>query len=243
MSGWDWALLLSVATMGTVVAYLRNPEHKAFMLMLPVPFTFALLTVGQPLDATNVLAMLATFGYTAAVWALRVRWGVPIIPAIVISVASYALIGIGMAKLHPTGDLAFWSAAIVTWVASVALIRWLPYREEPHHRTPLPVWIKFPAIALAIFGLVQIKKQLGGFTTGFPMVGIVVAYEARHSLWTNVRRMPWILVIMVPMEISIRLLQPHFGMPVALVLSWPVYLVGLWVFHAVSKKAFAEEAD
>ncbi len=84
MSGWDWALLLSVATMGTVVAYLRNPEHKAFMLMLPVPFTFALLTVGQPLDATNVLAMLATFGYTAAVWALRVRWGVPIIPAIVI---------------------------------------------------------------------------------------------------------------------------------------------------------------
>ena len=30
MSGWgwaDWALLLSVATMGTVVAYLRNPEH------------------------------------------------------------------------------------------------------------------------------------------------------------------------------------------------------------------------
>ena len=153
------------------------------------------------------------------------------------------MIGIGMTKLPPTGDLAFWSAAIVTWVASVALIRWLPYREEPHHRTPLPVWIKFPVIALAIFGLVQIKKQLGGFTTGFPMVGIVVAYEARHSLWTNVRRMPWILVIMVPMEITIRLLQPQFGMPVALVLSWPVYLVGLWIFHAVSKKAFAEEAD
>ena len=71
MSGWgwaDWALLLTVATMGTVVAYLRNPEHKAFMLMLPVPFTFALLAVGRPLDASNVLAMLATFGYTVAVW-------------------------------------------------------------------------------------------------------------------------------------------------------------------------------
>ena len=243
MSGWDWALLLSVATLGTLAAYLRNPEHKAFMLMLPVPFSFALLTVGQPLDASNVLAMLATFGYTVAVWVLRVRCRLPIVLAIAISVAAYAFTGIWITKLHPTGSGLFWSATIVTWLVSFALIRWLPYREEPHHRTPLPLWIKFPAIALAIVGLVQIKRQLGGFTTGFPMVGIVVAYESRYSLWTNVRRMPWILVIVVPMEVTIWLLQPRWGMPVALALSWPVYLVGLWIFHTISKKAFAEEAD
>ena len=229
--------------MGTVVAYLRNPEHKAFMLMLPVPFTFALLTVGQPVDVTNVLAMLATFGYTVAVWALRVRCRVPIVLAIALALGGYIFIGVGITRLHLTSDAAFWIAAAVTWLLSVALIRWLPYREEPHHRTPLPVWIKFPAIALAIVGLVQIKRQLGGFTTGFPMVGIVVAYEARHSLWTNVRRMPWILVIMIPMEISIRLLQSQVGMPVALVLSWPVYLLGLWIFHRISRKAFEDEAD
>ena len=246
MSSWgwaDWALLLTVATMGTVVAYLRNPEHKAFMLMLPVPFTFALLAVNKDLDATNILAMLATFGYTVGVWALRVRCRVPIVLEIAIAVAGYASIGVGMTKLHPTGNVIFWIATIVTWLASVALIRWLPYKEEPHHRTPLPVWIKFPVIALAIVGLIQIKRQLGGFTTGFPMVGIVVAYESRHSLWTNVRRMPWILAIVVPMEVTIWLLQPRVGMPVALALSWPVYLVGLWIFHTISKKAFEEEAD
>ena len=243
MSGWDWALLLSVATLGTLAADLRNPEHKAFMLMLPVPFTFALLTVGQPLDASNVLAMLATFGYTLAVWVLRVRCRLHIVLAIALSVAAYALTGIGITKLHPTGSWLLWGATIVTWLVSLALIRWLPYREEPHHRTPLPLWIKSPAIALAIVGLIQIKRQLGGFTTGFPMVGIVVAYESRHSLWTNVRRMPWILAIVVPMEVTIWLLQPRFGMPVALLLSWPVYLIGLWVFYSISKKAFEEEAD
>ena len=107
----------------------------------------------------------------------------------------------------------------------------------------MPVWIKFPAIMAVIFALVQFKRQLGGFTTAFPMVGIVATYEGRHSLWTNVRRIPWILVIMVPMLITIRLCQSHFGMPVALALSWPVYLAGLWAFHAISRKAFEEEAD
>jgi len=51
------------------------------------------------------------------------------------------------------------------------------------------------------------------------------------------------LAIVVPMEVTIWLLQPRVGMPVALVLAWPVYLVGLWVFHAYSRKAFEEEAD
>ena len=75
------------------------------------------------------------------------------------------------------------------------------------------------------------------------MVGLVATYEARHSLWTNVRRIPWVLVIMVPMEVTIWLLQPHVSMAVALALSWPVYLVGLWVFYEISRKAFEEEAD
>ena len=107
MNGWDWTLVLTVATMGTIVAYLHNPEHKAFMLMLPVPFTFALLAVNKDLDATNILAMLATFGYTVAVWALRVRCRVPIVLAIAIAVAGYAFTGMWMAKLHPTGNAIF----------------------------------------------------------------------------------------------------------------------------------------
>ena len=243
MNGWDWALVLAVATMGTIVAYLRNPEHKAFMLMLPVPFTLASLAVGQPVDATNVLALALMFGYTVAAWALRVRCQMPIVLAIALAVAGYCLIGVGIAKFQPTGDRAFWIATIVTWVAGVLLIRWLPYRAEPQHRTPLPVWIKFPVIVLVIVGLVQIKRQLGGFTTAFPMVGIVATYEARYSLWTNVRRIPWLLVIMLPMLASIRLWQPQVGLPAALAFSWPVYLVGLGIFHAISRKAFDEEAD
>jgi hypothetical protein len=240
---WDWALILTVSVMGTAVAYLRNPEHKAFVLMLPIPFTFAFLTVGRPLDATNVWALLLIFGYTVAAWALAARLKLPILLAIGIAVAGYCLIGAGVASLELTSDGHFWMATVVTLGVGVALIQWLPYREEPHHRTPLPVWIKFPAIVLVVLGLLQIKNILGGFTTAFPMVGVVATYEARYSLWTNVRRMPWVLVLVVPMMVCIRLLEPRWGTGKALAVSWVVYLAGLGVFYLISRKAFIEEAD
>jgi hypothetical protein len=78
---------------------------------------------------------------------------------------------------------------------------------------------------------VQIKHMLAGFTTVFPMVGVVAAYESRYSLWTIVRRMAWLLILMPPMMATVRLLQPHVGMAFALLLSWPVILVGLWFWH------------
>ncbi|MFM8633578.1 MAG: hypothetical protein ACKOEX_02010 [Planctomycetia bacterium] len=42
----DAALLVAVTAMGVAVASLRNPEHKATVLMLPVPFSLAMFSVG-----------------------------------------------------------------------------------------------------------------------------------------------------------------------------------------------------
>ena len=78
----DMALIVAVTAMGVAVAYLKNPEHKATVLMLPVPFTLATLAVGRPIDATNVLAIPALFGYTFCVWLLRERLRVPILAEI-----------------------------------------------------------------------------------------------------------------------------------------------------------------
>ena len=231
MSGWDIALIAVVSVMGTAVAYLPHPEHKAFVLMLPVPFTLATLALGRPLDATNVLGMGVLFGFSLGVWTLRVRLGWPILAAIAVGATGYCVIGAGIARSQPTGDVAFWSSVAAILAAAIALIRTLPYREEPHHRTPLPIWVKLPAIALVITGVVTIKQQLGGFMTMFPMVGLVAAYEARNSLWTIVRRIPWLILLMLPVMALIRLTQAHIGLPVALALAWPLYLTLLWGFR------------
>ena len=56
---WDLLLIVCVSIMGTAFVYLHNPEHKTFMLMLPVLFTFATLTM--------------MFGYTLATRPERAR--------------------------------------------------------------------------------------------------------------------------------------------------------------------------
>jgi len=231
VNGWDIALIAGVSLMGTVVAYVRSPERKALVLMLPVPFTLATLSLGRPLDATNVLGMGLLIGFAVGVWALHARCRWPILPSIVVCALGYCAVGAGIAQLQPTGDLAFWGAALLLLAVSLVLTRALPYREEPDHRTALPVWIKLPAIALVIAGVVAIKQYLGGFMTMFPMVSVITTYEARHSLWTIVRRIPWIALIMLPVMTFIRLTQARLGVPMALALAWPLILTLLWTLR------------
>ena len=238
MNGWDLALIVLVSIMGTAVAYINNPEHKAFMLMLPVPFTLATLSLTRPVDATNVLGLGVLFVFAFGVWELHARRRCPIFVAIAVCVVAYCVIGAGLVHLTPVSDAAFWITAPVMWIVSILLIRALPYRKEPSHRTPLPVWIKLPAVAVVIAGIVAIKQHLGGFMTTFPMIGVVAAYEARNSLWTIVRRIPWVMFLMTPMIAFIRLTQPRIGLPAALVLAWIMLLALLLVFR---KRYMAED--
>lgn len=227
----DIALIVAVSAMGAAIAYVRNPEHKAFVMMLPVPFTLATLTLGRPIDATNVLAMGLLFGFTIGVWALHTRMRWPILATIPVCALAYSAGGILLNRLLPTHELAFWTAALSVAGGAILLVRTLPYRTEPHHRTPLPVWVKLPTIALVVAGLVVVKHHLGGFMTMFPMVGVIAAYEARYSLWTMVRRVPWIIVIMTPMMAVIRMTQAHIGLPGSMALGWLLLPVLLWMLR------------
>jgi hypothetical protein len=107
--------------------------------------------------------------------------------------------------------------------AGAALLLTLPSRQEPAHRSPLPVGVKLAAIAAVVAGLVLLKKVLGGFMTMFPMVATIAAYEARHSLWTLGRQVPVVMVTMGPMMAAMWLLQRAAGVSV------PLSLLGGWV--------------
>ncbi len=231
LSAWDLALIVSVSLMGTLVAYIRNPEYKAFILMLPVPFSLAFLALGRSLDATNLLAMLLMFGFWILTWLLHSRFRFPIALTIPVCAGVYSIAGAAIASVWPPIPWLFWTVAGGAFLAAVVMIAWLPYREEPFHRTPLPLWIKLPLIMMVVTGVVLLKQYLGGFMTMFPMVGVVAAYESRKSLWTVVRRMPWLIVMMTPALAAMRLIQDPFGHYVALAACWAVYLPLLWVLQ------------
>lgn len=221
---WDAVLIIGVSIQATVLAYLRDPKQKALVLVLPVPFTLATLSLGRQVHATNVMGVILLLGYTFAVWRLHAKLRVPIVPAIAAAALGYCVVGWAIASLVPASEWAFWVAAASALALGVTLYATMSEREEPAHRSPLPVWIKLPIVCGVIAVLVLIKNVLLGFMTVFPMVGTVAAYEARHSLWTICRQIPILMMGMVPMMVTCHLTYDRVGLGGSLAIGWLVFL-------------------
>jgi len=224
---WDALLLVAVTAQATAIAYAYQPRHKALLITLPIPFSIATLAIGRPVDATNVLGLPLLFGFTWAVWFLLTRRSWPIVVAIVASALAYVFTGALAARRLPDHDTAFWLAAAACAGLAAVLLWRLPQRHAHGHRSPLPVAIKVPLIALVVGGLILTKGWLRGFVTVFPMVGVIAAYEARNSLWTMVRQIPVLMLALLALMAVLRLGREALGVSVSLAVGWIVFLSAL----------------
>lgn len=241
MGLWDILLLISVSAMGTLVAYLHSPRHKALVVSLPIPFTFATLALGGSVNATHVIGLIVLLGFWFAVYCMRQGLGLHIVVSIVLAALAYCAAGMFLAKLVPQTETSFWIAeAIVCLIAAFLCIR-IPYRAEQGHSSSLPVWIKFPVLLAVVLGLIAMKSLLSGFMTVFPMVGVLTAYEARHSLWTVCRQIPVLMLAMAVMMAAIHLTSPWLGIGFSLVAGWIV--LGAILIALLSRRWGAEQAS
>jgi len=224
---WDLVLVLVVSVQSTVLAYVHAPRWKALLLSLPFPFTTIAMSLGRPVDATNVVALTVLLVYMQSVRFMHQRLRVPIVPAIAPSVLLYCAIGWALAGLVPTTGVAFWVAILLTLVFAAVIHARMPHRVEPGHRTSLPVWRKLPLMVGVIAFLMVVKSALGGFATLFPLLGVTGAYEARHSLFTFARQMPLIMLTLALLMVVSRLAHPVLGLGPSLALGWLAFLVGL----------------
>ncbi len=224
---WDGVLLAAVTLQATAIAYAYQPRHKALLITLPIPFSIATLAIGRPVDGTNVLGLGLLFGFTWAVWYLHTRRAWPIVAAIVSAALGYILMGALIARRLPDHGTAFWTAAVGCAVVATGLLHRLPQRDEPGHRSPLPVYVKVPIILGVVAGLILIKGWLRGFVTVFPMVGVIAAYEARNSLWTMVRQIPVLMLALLALMVVLRLGREALGVPGSLAVGWVVFLAAL----------------
>ncbi len=207
---YDLLLLIVVSSMGLVIASLHDPRWKALIMSLPLPFTISFLSVGKPLDASNVVAIIVLLGYTHGVRLLHYRLRLPILPAIVISALGYCLVGGVCTMIVPHDPWAFWLACAATMTLAAWLHFALPARTEPGYRNPLPLPVKCTATFGVVLFLVLIKQIIQGFMTVFPMVGVIASYEMRHSLWTNCRQIPILMLALTPMMTAIYLAEHYF---------------------------------
>ena len=224
MSHWDLALLGVVTLQATTIAYLPRPRWKALALSLPFPFTTIALSQGQPIGTTHMLALGLLLLYFHSIRGLHL-W-LPIIPTLGLGLAGYILASHLM--LQWAYGLPFWPTAMALAAMATALYLLQPPRPEPDHRTPLPIYLKLPSIAVIVGLLLLIKDALEGFATLFPIIGLVGSYEARKALWAICRQTPILVGGMSAMLMAIYVSQDTFGLAGGLVIGWAVYLAVLW---------------
>lgn len=214
--------------MGMALAYLRDPKWKAFILVLPIPFTLATLSLREPVDTTHVMGLCLLLGYTHGVRILHQRLATPIFQAILLSALSYCSVALVLVRVVPCTNLTFWLISVATFGLGLLLYLTTPNYDEPRYRSPLPVWLKLPITAMVVFTLIIMKKYLHGFMALFPMVGVMSSYESRHSLWTVCRQIHGFVVAFMALLVVCRVFQARLGLEVSLAIAWVVY--GVIVF-------------
>jgi hypothetical protein len=230
LNPYDILLVIVVSIQAVSLAYMRQPRWKAFLLSLPVPFTLMTLAIGSPIDATNILGLFFLLLFTHGVRVFYKNLGIPIIPAITLAALIYCLLSSLVVPILPRTDTAFWLAWVFTVSLGAFLYLWIPERDEIAYRTELPVWIKMPMIVVIVVLLVMVRNTIQGFATVFPMVGVIAVYESRYCLWTIGRQIPVIMVSIGSMMAVAYLIQPHWGLFLALLAGWSVFVLVFGAF-------------
>lgn len=223
IGAWDFALIVCVSLQATAMAYVRLPRAKALLYCLPVPFTCASMALNKPIGATHVLGLMLSVLYMHSVRWLHYSLRVPILMAIAAGATGYCGVGITLAGCIPNTQAVFWLALFVNALVGIVLLATMREKDEQAYRSPLPIGLKLAIMTAVIAALVMLKQCLIGFMTGFPMMGVVAAYEARKSLWTLARQLPILMIAMVPLMAICRVAEPRLGIGLALglgLLAW-----------------------
>jgi hypothetical protein len=236
MSAFDIILIVAVTTQCVVMAELHDPWAKAFMLAIPVPVGFGILSVATPLNVTHATGLLLSLGFTLAVLNLHKTLGLWIIPSIIIAACAYCVAGIFLSSILPHTRTAFWIVDIAAGCLALIVLSAMPQRNEPPYRNPLKLPVKVVVILFVVTFLVFLKKKLCGVMSTFPMLGVVASYETRKSLYTTSRIIPMsILAFSVAFAICF-VLQDQFGLYFALSVCLLTYMTIMLFFNRIVRK-------
>ncbi|MDZ4741938.1 MAG: hypothetical protein SGI98_00790 [Verrucomicrobiota bacterium] len=247
--GWaEWLLVIVVTLQVAAISYTYSPRWKAFIYALPIPFSVGLFVVNQPINATNVLGLLLLLAYIHLIRLFHISWRWNITVSIIVSAVFYIVAGSVINPLLPDNQTTFLIALATTAGIAAIMMQVHPHRDEPGHKTTLPIYIKIPVIVVIVAILVGMKQTLGGFMTTFPLVGILGAYESRHSLWTMSRQFPRMILCILALIVVTRFAGHVMPLPFALVIGWLVALPLLWKIsvkdmHALDTKNLANEPE
>lgn len=220
----DWFFYFTIMGLLMAMTMVTRPQVKALIFMLPIPFTVGTLLLGKPVGSSNLLGvgLLALFANSVR-W-FRERHQHPILPLITGSAAGYLVLSALIVPKLSHSKAAFWTLAALLFLVLVQQVLRKSHRQEDPRCDEVSGHRKRLIISGVVFVLMLLRHHLQGAMTMFPIVGVVVAYEFRDSLWYMSEKVAVFALCSIPMIATIYVLQERLGLPLAMVGGWIVYL-------------------
>lgn len=228
-----WATMMLVAAvtfMSCGMAYIRDARLKALLYALPLPLTASTIVSGIPYEATHVTGQLIIWCMIWLCWYLHASRRIGIMAVIGVTLLIYMATVLALSSIIPRwGEeweaWIFYGIVIFQFCLAALLLRILPEKNDPGHRSSLPVYLKCAIIFVIVCCVVAARDYLRGFMVSFPYITTFGLYESRHSLYTFAwRNSYFMLAIMPAMAVFRRLFPDVAGIGWALVGLWCVYL-------------------
>ena len=118
-SGYDWLLIFMVTALGTLSAYLKDPQLKAVTATIPIPCGFAYIAVGLPMGTENAVSEFMCMLYVHIVRILHYKVKVPIVASIIAGLAFFVALGTFLHSRIPQGEAYFIGACIFDFIIGV----------------------------------------------------------------------------------------------------------------------------
>ena len=108
-----------VTALGTLSAYLKDPQLKAVTATIPIPCGFAYIAVGLPMGTENAVSGFMCMLYVHIVRILHYKVKVPIVASIIAGLAFFVALGTFLHSRIPQGEAYFNGACIFDFIIGV----------------------------------------------------------------------------------------------------------------------------
>lgn len=220
-------LLLAFAITITVltISSISSPKLRVAIYSLPLPATIMLLGTGGTVNATHLLGLMLTVTFMFFIWLLSKRLHVDIVPAIILGVALYVLLGTLSRFVLGIPFMLVYGLFVIAWLMLIVA----PIRLRLDHYKNVKVdlhakdyIIRGGIVFLLAYFVIGIKGLILGTAVTFPFNGIFTTYVMREQLPVLMTEQLRNFFGLFNFFLVIWYLQPKAGLVPAIAVGWVV---------------------
>jgi hypothetical protein len=216
-------LALAITISILLISSVDSPKLRAAIYSLPIPITILLLGTGGHVNITYLVGLTLTLLFITNTWLLYKKLRLPILPAIVLGLLGYILLGLLNRFIVNIPFLIGYFLFLAFWIAYTLK----PIRLHEDHYKKIPTTLTYKdyllrgcIIFVLAYSIIGIKGLIFGAAITFPFNGMFTVYVMRNQLPVLITEQLRNFLALFTFFLVVWLLQPKIGLLGSIGIGW-----------------------